>query len=274
MSESDPKTGSLSELPAATRSDPRLRGGENARTVAYQEGVPVDLSRSEFPVVAGYEILGLLGRGGMGVVYHARQLALNRPVALKMTLGSACVTPEIVARLRSEARAVARLQHPNIVQIFEVSEHEGRPFFSLEFCAFGSLQQRINGVPLPLDEAARLVETLAWAVQAAHDRGVIHRDLKPANVLLAEEGAPKIADFGLAKHLNDDSAGQTRTGAILGSPSYMAPEQAKGDARSAGPAADVYALGAILYECLTGRPPFRQGEAEATSTAGSWKRRA
>ena len=147
------------------------------------------------------------------------------------------------------------MQHPNIVQIHEIGEHEGKPFFSLEFCGGGSLAQKLGGTPLPAREAAALVETLARAMQAAHDRHIIHRDLKPANVLLTEAGVPKITDFGLAKKL--DEAGQTQSGAIMGTPSYMAPEQAAGESGAIGPLADMYALGAILYECLTGRPPFK-----------------
>ena len=209
-----------------------------------------------FPeTVAGYEILGVLGRGGMGVVYKARQVKLGRLVALKMILAGAPCRQQDRDRFRTEAEAIARLQHPNIVQVHEVGEHDGKPFFSLEFCSGGSLDRKLNGTPLPAQEAARLLETLARAMQAAHDQSVIHRDLKPANVLLAADGTPKITDFGLAKKLDD--VGQTAIGAIMGTPSYMAPEQASGKSKEIGPAADVYALGAILYECLTGRPPFK-----------------
>ncbi len=216
--------------------------------------------------VPGYEVLGELGRGGMGVVYKARQVALNRTVALKMVLAGSHAGPAERQRFKAEAESVARLQHPNIVQVYEVGESEGRPFFSLEYVDGGSLADKLAGTPLPPPQAAELVRTLARAVQAAHDKGVVHRDLKPANVLLAAcgsaEGAkpqaafvPKVTDFGLAKHL-DSAAQQTQPGAIVGTPSYMAPEQAGGPAREVGPLADVYALGAILYECLTGRPPF------------------
>jgi len=206
-------------------------------------------------VVPGYEILDKLGEGGMGVVYKARQVKLDRIVALKMILSGEHARAAELARFRTEAEAIARLQHPNIVQIHEVGEQDGKPFFSLEFCAGGSLERKLNGTPLPPREAAQLVETLAGAMQAAHERGVIHRDLKPANVLLSADGTPKITDFGLAKKLDD--VGQTASGAVMGTPSYMAPEQAGGQSRVAGPAADIYALGAILYECLTGRPPFK-----------------
>jgi WD40 repeat protein/tRNA A-37 threonylcarbamoyl transferase component Bud32 len=222
------------------------------------------------PAVPGYEILGELGRGGMGVVYKARQVKLNRLVALKMILAGGHAGAADLARFRIEAEAIAALQHPHIVQVFEVGEHEGKPYFSLEFCAAGSLAQKLNGTPLPPAEAARLVETLARAMEAAHQKGIIHRDLKPANVLLLEDGTPKITDFGLAKKL--DETGQTASGAIMGTPSYMAPEQAGGTASTGsksggspiGPAADVYALGAILYEFLTGRPPFRAPSAMDT----------
>jgi WD40 repeat protein len=203
--------------------------------------------------IPGYEIIATLGRGGMGVVYKARQTRLGRLVALKMILSGGHAGEDDLARFRTEAEAIARLQHPNIVQIHEVGEQNGLPFFSLEFCGGGSLERKLAGTPLPPREAAELVETLARAMQAAHDKGVIHRDLKPANVLLAEDGTPKITDFGLAKKL--DEAGKTATGAVMGTPSYMAPEQAGG--KVVGPLADVYALGAVLYECLTGRPPFK-----------------
>jgi tetratricopeptide (TPR) repeat protein len=208
------------------------------------------------PSVAGYELLGELGRGGMGVVYKARHQALNRVVALKMVLAGGHAGPQELARFRTEAEAVARLQHPHVVQIYEIGEHSGLPYFSLEFCSGGSLAAQLDGKPLPPARAAALVETLARAMHAAHQAGVVHRDLKPANVLLAADGTPKITDFGLAKKL-DESAGPTVSGAILGTPSYMAPEQAAGRPQQIGPATDVYALGAILYELLTGRPPFR-----------------
>jgi eukaryotic-like serine/threonine-protein kinase len=206
-------------------------------------------------LVPGYEILAELGRGGMGVVYKARQVKLDRLVALKMILSGGHASSSDLDRFRTEAEAIARLQHPNIVQVHEVGEHDGKPYFSLEFCTGGSLDKKLDGTPLTPLDGARLVETLARAMQAAHDKNVIHRDLKPANVLLAEDGTPKITDFGLAKKL--DAAGQTASGAIMGTPSYMAPEQAGGKSKEIGPAADIYGLGAILYELLTGRPPFR-----------------
>jgi len=210
---------------------------------------------------AGYEILGELGRGGMGVVYRARQVRLDRLCALKMILSGAHSADAEVARFLVEARAIARLQHPGIVQVFEVGEHDGRPYLALEYCPGGSLDAALARHPLPAREAAARVRALAEAVQAAHAAGVIHRDLKPANVLLTEHGEPKLTDFGLAKKL--DEAGATRTGSVMGTPSYMAPEQARGD-KDVGPPADVYALGAILYECLAGRPPFRAATAMET----------
>ncbi len=234
------------------------------------------------PDVPGYELLGELGRGGMGVVYRARQKGLNRLVALKMVLAGEYAGAGERGRFRSEAEAVARLQHPNIVQIHEVGEAGGRPFFALEFVAGGSLADRLGGQPQPAWPAAGLVETLARAVHHAHERGIVHRDLKPANILLQlsdckfkildlpeeafasgksrilnlQSEIPKVTDFGLAKRL-DGATGPTQTGAVLGTPSYMAPEQAEGRGREVGPATDVYALGAILYELLTGRPPFK-----------------
>jgi WD40 repeat protein len=212
--------------------------------------------REEPPTLPGYELLGELGRGGMGVVYKAWQQGLNRLVALKMSSAGAHAGPQELARFRHEAEAVAQLQHPNIVQVYEVGEHAGRCYFSLEYLRGGSLAQKLSGSPLPARQAAELLETLARASHAAHQRGIVHRDLKPENVLLTAEGVPKISDFGLAKRLQGE-AGKTQTGVVMGTPSYMAPEQAAGNNQAVGPPADVYALGAILYELLTGRPPFR-----------------
>jgi WD40 repeat protein len=217
---------------------------------------PVPTAESHLlPTLPGYEVLGLLGRGGMGLVYRARQVRLGRIVALKVIRSLGLGGEADPARFRTEAEAIARLQHPNIVQIYEVGEHNGLPFMSLELCPGGSLDSRLGGTPLPPRQAAQLVETLARAMQAAHQAHVIHRDLKPANVLLAADGTPKITDFGLAKKLDD--VDQTQTGAIMGTPSYMAPEQAAGKVRQVGPAADIYSLGVLLYQVLTGRPPFR-----------------
>jgi tetratricopeptide (TPR) repeat protein len=208
------------------------------------------------PVVPGYEILGELGRGGMGVVYKARQLRLNRLVALKMILAGDHASPEAARRFLAEAESIARLHHPHIVQIFAFGDCEGRPYFEMEYVDGGSLADRLDGTPRSPRDAARLVETLARAIHEAHRLGIVHRDLKPANILLSRDGVPKIADFGLAKWLDAETA-LTRTQLIIGSPSYMAPEQAGQGATRIGPAADVYSLGAILYELLTGRPPFQ-----------------
>ncbi|HVS40069.1 MAG TPA: tetratricopeptide repeat protein [Gemmataceae bacterium] len=207
------------------------------------------------PFLAGYQILGELGRGGMGVVYKARQIQLNRLVALKMILAGGHAGADDLARFRREAEAVAALHHPHVVQIYEIGEQDGRPYFSLEFVEGGNLAQKLGGKPQPPAQAAELIETLARAVHCAHQQGIIHRDLKPANVLLTADDQPKIADFGLAKKLEGD-AKQTRTDQIVGTPSYMAPEQATPGSAPVGTPADVYALGAMLYELLTGRPPF------------------
>src|SRR5947207_428657 len=239
------------EVPTTPPSPPVVPEDETLAFAAPAgaEGPPAPLG------IAGYEILEELGRGGMGVVYKARQVKADRVVALKMVLSGGYASQNDLARFERETHAIARLQHPHIVQVYEVGEHEGRPFFSLEFCPGGSLERKLDGTPLPPTEAASLAERLARAMAAAHGKGVIHRDLKPANVLLTEDGSPKITDFGLAKKLDDDSA-QTRSGAIMGTPSYMAPEQAGGKVKELTSACDIYALGAVLYECLTGRPPF------------------
>ena len=208
------------------------------------------------PSVAGYEIEARLGSGGMGVVYRARHRRLNRPVALKMIRAGGQARPEHLARFRIEAEAVASLHHPNIVQIYDVGEVDGLPYFALELLEGGSLEARVAGTPQPERPAAALLATLAGAIHAAHGAGIIHRDLKSSNILFTADGIPKVTDFGLAKRLDEDD-NQTTTGQVLGSPSFMAPEQARGLARAVGPAADVYALGAILYEMLTGRPPFK-----------------
>lgn len=223
------------------------------------EGLTTPMRKATAPHgldVEGYEIIGELGHGGMGVVYKARQSQANRIVALKMILSSRHAGGEARKRFHIEAEAVARLQHPNIVQLYEVGEHDGYPFFSLEYCEGGTLASHLKSEPISTERAARLVETLARAMHYAHERGVVHRDLKPANVLLGEAGIPKIADFGLAKRLDSDQD-YTRTGEIMGTPDFMAPEQASGHTREIGPCTDIYALGAILYDMLTGRPPFQ-----------------
>jgi Protein kinase domain len=221
------------------------------------------------PQVAGFELLGQIGRGGMGTVYKARQLDGQRLVALKMISSGAQASPSEMARFRQEIQAVCRLKHPHIVPVYATGEQEGLPYFALEFMDRGTLADVITDNPMPGRLAAELVEKLARAVDAAHSHGIVHRDLKPANVLLVTPptgamasqldqmiGVPKIADFGLAKFVDQDG-GQTKTGAVMGTPSYMAPEQAEGKTKEIGPAVDVYALGALLYEALTGQPPFK-----------------
>jgi tetratricopeptide (TPR) repeat protein len=217
----------------------------------------------EFP---GYTLLAQLGRGGMGVVYLARQERPGRLVAVKTVTGDD--SDEVVmGRFRRESAVLGQLRHPNIVPVYEVGEHAGRAYFSMEYLEGGGLDRRLAGTPQPPAVAAAVAEVLARAVHAAHQAGVVHRDLKPANVLIAEASGEKpppldrctlkITDFGLAKQIDSGPGGATRTGALLGTPGYMAPEQASGKGSEAGPAADIYSLGAVLYELLTGRPPFR-----------------
>lgn len=256
------------QLPPPPRSEvvteipPRAEGAKAMGEHAPDTGLP-----------AGYDILEELGRGGMGVVYKARQRSLNRIVAMKALLAGSQAAPEEVRRFRQEAEALARLQHPHIVQVYDIVEQDGRLCIILEYVEGGSLARKLAGKPTPPLEASRLVTTLARAMHVAHERGIIHRDLKPANVLLGGDASPKITDFGLAKLLSaptgsgpdrmnavtGEPAPPTVSGAILGTPSYMAPEQAEGRNQSIGPATDIYALGTILYELLTGRPPFRSG---------------
>jgi WD40 repeat protein/serine/threonine protein kinase len=212
----------------------------------------------KLPAIPGYEIMGELGHGGMGIVYQARQGGLKRLVALKMIKADSYASPQDLARFQAEAEAVARLQHPNIVQVYEIGQHEERPYFAMEFIDGGSLHQKLKELKdttVPARDGAQWLEILARAVHHAHEHGIVHRDLKPANVLQTKDGTLKVTDFGLAKDIGADK-GQTATGSVLGTPCYMAPEQAAGRIKEIGPATDVYALGAILYEFLTGRPPF------------------
>ena len=223
--------------------------------------LPFPQESTALPRIPGYEVETVLGRGGMGVVFRALHLRLNRVVALKMMLAGAYAGPQERERFEQESVAAAGLRHPNVVQIYDFGESEGRLYFTMEFIDGGSLARKLAGSPLSVSKSAALVAALAGAVQAAHQSGIVHRDLKPANIILTADGVPKISDFGLARRL-DGGLGLTRSGAAVGTPSYMAPEQAGCRTTSVGPAVDVYALGAILYELLTGRPPF-QGKTAA-----------
>jgi serine/threonine-protein kinase len=229
---------------------------------APPEGIPTmpSIDRDlELPdTIPGYELIRELGRGGMGVVYVARQIDLNRTVALKVMLAGCHASSTERARFAAEAKALARLHHPNVVQIYDVGMHSGQSYLTEEFCSGGSLAGLLASRSLGPRRAAAMVEAIARGVHAAHEAGVIHRDLKPANILLDNSGNPKVTDFGLAKQT--DSTAHTGTGAVLGTPGYMAPEQIDG-AKRVGPTADVYALGAILYECLAGRPPYKAATA-------------
>ena len=203
-----------------------------------------------------YELLGEIARGGMGVVFRARQRSLNRLVAIKMILPGRLANSADVARFHREAQAAASLQHPSIVAIHEVGEHEGRHYFSMDYVDGASLAQMVRESPLPPRVAAEYVRKVCDAIQYAHEQGVLHRDLKPSNVLVDAHNEPRVTDFGLARQVSEDST-LTETGTVLGSPSYMPPEQADGRLDDMGPWSDVYSLGAMLYELLTGRPPFR-----------------
>lgn len=233
---------------------PAQRSRRHHHSSTSPSAVDPDLPEDSIPEIEGYEILERIGQGGMGIVYKARQHGLERLVALKVIRGGSHAAPEHLARFRIEARAVARLGHPNVVQIHDVGRSAGGPFVAFELLEGGSLDARVAGTPQPETSSAELMVTLARAMAAAHRAGVVHRDLKSANVLFSSDATPKIADFGLAKRL-DEEDGQTQTGQVMGSPSFMAPEQARG--REVGPLADVYSLGAIFYEMLTGRPPFK-----------------
>jgi serine/threonine-protein kinase len=231
----------------------RVRADLDALFPATQPPPPPEAQA--LPHIPGYEVESLLGRGGMGIVFRARHLKLNRLVALKMALGGAYAEPRERLRFQREAEAVAALRHPNIVQVYDVGDSDGQLYFTMEYVEGGSLAAKVAGTSQPIDQAVQWSATMARAVQEAHARGIIHRDLKPGNVLLTADGAPKITDFGLARRL-ESGAQLTQSGVPLGTPCYMSPEQAQGRAHAIGTSVDVYALGAILYELLTGRPPF------------------
>ena len=233
--------------------------GSGAAASGSWPSAPTGLLPGVTPLPAAfgdYELLEEIGRGGMGVVYRAFQKSLNRTVAIKMLLRRDLATPADLARFRSEAEAAARLDHPGIVSIFEVGECDGHPFYSMQFVEGTTLAKRLREGPLPAREAAVLLAKVADAVHAAHARGVLHRDLKPSNILIDAAGEPHVTDFGLAKRLEAEES-VTHTGAILGTPCYMSPEQAAGSRGDVGPTSDVWSLGAILYQILTGRPPFQ-----------------
>ncbi len=236
-------------------------GAKNASAAAMlplapREGAGVT---GEFaaPLFGHFELLEQAGRGGMGVVFKARQIDLDRTVALKMILSSRLASPEEVRRFQQEAKAAARLRHPNIVGIHEVGQINGQHYFTMDYIGGRSLARLLEAGPLVPDQAAQCLLSVARAVEFLHAQGIVHRDLKPANILLDERGQPFVSDFGLARVFSNDTA-RTETGAILGTPSYMAPEQARGESAAISPRTDVYSLGAVLYEMLTGRPPFRE----------------
>ena len=242
----------LGPLRELIRKQKRLYAGLHVAKSPEDDDRGANESLPSFP---DHETLREIGRGGMGVVYQARDMRLGRFVAIKTITEFQPASPTQLARFLGEARAAARLLHPNIIAIHAVGEHHARPYLSLEYAPGGDLKQQIAAKPMAPRQAAGLVETLALAVHAAHKAGIVHRDLKPSNILLSAERVPKVADFGLAKLLGNDSD-RTQSGQVIGTPSYMAPEQAEGHSKNVGPAVDLYALGAILYEALTGRPPF------------------
>jgi serine/threonine-protein kinase len=235
---------------------PTGEDAQDAPTLAYTEKVAPPQVIEAGQEFGNYELLKEIARGGMGVVYKARQKSLDRIVAVKMILPGPKAKAEDLERFRLEAEATARLQHSNIVTVYEVGEINGQPFYSMDFIDGLSLSQKLAQGPVPGRQAARWAMTVARALQHAHSHGILHRDIKPSNILLDSMEEPHVTDFGLAKRLGAASD-YTRSGAIMGTPSYMAPEQAAGRTKELGPAVDVYGLGAVLYELLTGRPPFR-----------------
>jgi len=239
------------------------REGSTVDLTPYPSAASGAPTPSSIRYFGDYEIIREIARGGMGVVFHARQMSLNRPVALKMILAGQLADETDVKRFYTEAEAAANLDHPGIVPIYEVGQHERQHYFSMGFVEGQSLSQRLAAGPLPPREAAALLVKVAEAIEYAHQRGVIHRDLKPGNILLDHNGNPRVTDFGLAKKLHGDS-GLTGSGQIMGTPSYMPPEQAGGKRGEVGPPADIYALGATLYALVTGRPPFQAATAMDT----------
>jgi eukaryotic-like serine/threonine-protein kinase len=241
----------------------RLRANLDALFPLSDEATREASGEITLPRIPGCDVEAVLARGGMGVVYKARHLRLNRPVAVKIMLGGGYAGLPAMARFLREAEILAGMRHPNVVRVYDFGDIEARPYVTLEYVEGGNLAQKLAGVPQPARQAAQLVAVLAGAVQAAHQAGIVHGDLKPGNVLLTEDGTPKISDFGIARRL-DRTAGLTRTGTPIGTPSYMAPELSTGNPQAVGPAVDIFALGAILYELLTGRPPFRAETASET----------
>lgn len=231
--------------------------------VAKSSIVGDSVSEPPGKIVGDYELLELISQGGMGVVYRARQMSLERVVALKMVTNAV----RDKTRFRIEAEAVASLHHANIVSIHEVGEFEGQPYLCMQFVSGGNLQELLKRGPLAPTAAAEMVGTIASAVHYAHQRGILHRDLKPANILLDIDKRPFVADFGLAKQL-DNSVELTRSGAILGTPGYMSPEQAMGRVKSLSVATDVYGLGALLYTSLTGEAPYRERDCRLFANLG------
>lgn len=234
---------------------------DNTFTVDFSTSDPSPVRRGQSSVsdpdqVGDYRVLSELGRGGMGVVFLAEHVKLKRLAAVKMILESTAIDPDSIERFESEARAVASLKHDNVIQLYEIGTFKDKPFFALEYASGGTLSDKIRELPLSPKDAAGTVESLARAMYVAHENGVLHRDLKPSNILMTEDGIPKITDFGLAKLIIEDDQNQTRTGTVMGTPCYMSPEQAQGQTSNLTGATDQYALGAILYACISGRPPF------------------
>ena len=238
---------------AAQAAEPDLH---KTTSLGGASGPALSLAGREQVLFDDYRVEEELGRGGMGVVYRARQLSLGRDVALKVLLRGRAPSSADLARFRTEAESAARLDHPAIVPIYEVGQHDGQPFFTMKYVAGSTLSQRLAEGPLPPREAAALLAPICRAIDYAHGRGVLHRDLKPSNILIDEDGRPHVSDFGLAKRV-EDQADLTLSGAVLGTPAYMSPEQAAGKHGNLGPASDVYSLGTILYQMLTGHPPFQ-----------------